>query len=201
VPATGAPVAADAHFQHRRAPAQRLVRQPPDHRVPRDSLAAAATTPPVRLHDTTGQHRPIRLESLPGDFKAELVEPAERGQVRASETSVTHVEVFRMSSRSLRGSRSRLGARSKRTPAKASPETTPCLSRVLHSGLVWPQGQAHRLGVDASAMHSLSSSAATASGASCIASWPVGRSWTCHSGSSWSRVRSSAKGVPSHPEQ
>ena len=49
---------------------------------------------------------------------------------------------------------------------------------------------------------SSSSSAAVASGASCIASWPVGRSWTCHPGSAWSRVRSSANGVwSSHPEQ
>jgi hypothetical protein len=39
---------------------------------------------------------------LAGDFKAELVQPAERGHVRASEAalrgSVVHVEVFQMGS-------------------------------------------------------------------------------------------------------
>jgi len=34
---------------------------------------------------------------LPHDFQTELVQTAERGQVRASEGSVTHVEVFQMS--------------------------------------------------------------------------------------------------------
>jgi len=52
--------------------------------------------PLVRLHDTAGQDRTVRLETLPEDFKAELLETAERGQVRASEGSVRHVEVFRM---------------------------------------------------------------------------------------------------------
>src|SRR4051812_38737395 len=39
-----------------------------------------------------------RLEALTDDLQAEVVKPAERGQVRASEGSVRHVEVFRMGS-------------------------------------------------------------------------------------------------------
>ena len=67
-----------------------------------DALAAAAAAPLVGLDDPAGQHRPIRLEPLPGDLEPELVEPAERGQVRAGEAgvrgSVGHVEVFQMGS-------------------------------------------------------------------------------------------------------
>jgi len=50
----------------------------------------------VGFGDPAGQHRPIRLEALPDDVQAELVEAAERGQVRGSEGSVKHVEVFRL---------------------------------------------------------------------------------------------------------
>ena len=45
-------------------------------------------------------HRPVRRESLAGDFQTELVESAERGQVSAGETratsSVRQVEVSQM---------------------------------------------------------------------------------------------------------
>jgi len=50
-------------------------------------------------------------------------------------------------------------------------------------------------------MRSPSNRAATASGSSCIASWPVGRSWTCQPGSAWSRVRSSENGVRIFPSR
>jgi len=44
----------------------------------------------------TRRDRTIGLEPLPDDLEAERFQTAERGQVRASEGSVTHVEVFRM---------------------------------------------------------------------------------------------------------
>jgi hypothetical protein len=99
-PAAGAPVAAHGHFQHRGSPAQRLVGQSPHHAVTRGSLAAAAAAPPIGLHNPAGQDRPVGLEALPDNLEAELVESAERSQVRAGEArtrgSVRHVEVFQM---------------------------------------------------------------------------------------------------------
>jgi len=80
----------------------RLVRQPPHHAVARHAFASAAATPAVRVDDTTRQDRTTGFEPLPDDLKAELVEPAERGQVRAGKAStrgsVRRVEVFRMGS-------------------------------------------------------------------------------------------------------
>ena len=100
VPATGAALAADRDHQDRRSPPERLMRQLALHRVTRRPVAAAAMTPPVRLDHPAGQHRPVRLEPLAGDFQTELVEPAERGQVSAGETratsSVRQVEVSQM---------------------------------------------------------------------------------------------------------
>jgi hypothetical protein len=74
------------------------VGQWPDHRVPGRPLTAATATPAVRCDDPTHEDRTVRVEPLPDDFKTELVEPAERGQVRAGEGSVKHVEVFQMGS-------------------------------------------------------------------------------------------------------
>ena len=70
------------------------------HAVTRRTLAAAAMTPPVRLDHPTRQHRPIRLEPLTSDFQAQLVKPAERGQISTGEASATssvgQVEVSQM---------------------------------------------------------------------------------------------------------
>lgn len=74
------------------------MRKPPDHRVPRNPSAAAATAPLVELDDAASDHRAVGLEPLPNGFETELIQSAERGQVRASEGSVVHVEVFRMGS-------------------------------------------------------------------------------------------------------
>jgi len=98
MPTPSAPVAAHDDLQRRGTPPERLVCQPPDHRVARRSLATATTAPLVRFDDPAGQHRPTRFEPLPGGFEAELVKSAERGQVRAGEGSIAHVEVFRMGS-------------------------------------------------------------------------------------------------------
>ncbi len=98
VPAVSAPVAADPYQQRRRPPPQGLVREPPGHRVSCGALAAASPAPLVRLLDPAGQDRSLWLEALPDDFEAEVVQAAERGQVRAGEGSVKHVEVFRMGS-------------------------------------------------------------------------------------------------------
>jgi hypothetical protein len=96
VPTADARVATDLDQQSRRPPGQRLVSQLPGHGVAGDALAAAAPAPRIGLDDPAGQHRPVGLQTLPADFETELVEAAERGQVRTSEGTVSHVEVFRM---------------------------------------------------------------------------------------------------------
>ncbi|TDO56678.1 hypothetical protein EV651_11265 [Kribbella sp. VKM Ac-2571] len=98
-PTPTASVAAHRHVQGRGTPAHRFVGQPPDHAVANSSFAAAAPAPAVSIvgaGDSAGQHRPAGLESLPDDFETELVKACERGQVRADEGSVRHVEAFWM---------------------------------------------------------------------------------------------------------
>ena len=93
-----APVATHPHEQRRGPVPERLMRQPSSHRVTRDALGAAPPAPRIRIHHPALDHRPIRLKALPDSLEAELVESAERGQVRGREGSVEHVEVFRMGS-------------------------------------------------------------------------------------------------------
>ena len=52
----------------------------------------------VGFHDPAGQDRTIWSEPLPDDLETQLIYAGERGQVRAAEGSVRHVEVFRMGS-------------------------------------------------------------------------------------------------------
>jgi hypothetical protein len=96
VTAPGAPVSAEADLQNRGPPPERLVRQPPDHRVPGRALAFAATTPFVGLDNPAPESRPIGLQPLREHFEPEIIKTSERGQVRAGEGSVRHVEVFQM---------------------------------------------------------------------------------------------------------
>ena len=71
------------------------MREPTHHRVPQHAVAAPMA-PVVRLHHPTSDHRPLRFDALPGRDEAQLVEPAKGGQIRGSEGSVRHVEVFQM---------------------------------------------------------------------------------------------------------
>jgi hypothetical protein len=96
MPAPGAAVAAHRDLQRRRPPPERLMRQPTQHGVARNALAAAAVAPVIGLDDPAGQHRPIRVKPLPDHDETQLIKAAERRQVRAGEGSVKHVEVFRM---------------------------------------------------------------------------------------------------------
>ena len=74
------------------------MRQPTRQAIPRCPFAPAAPAQLIRFGDPAGQHRAVRLKALPDDFEAELINANERGQVRASEGSVKHVEVFPMGS-------------------------------------------------------------------------------------------------------
>ena len=64
VSALRAPVAANAHMQDRGAPPAGLVRQAPDHRVTRNALAPAASTPPVLTSNPASQHCMVWLNAL-----------------------------------------------------------------------------------------------------------------------------------------
>ena len=94
-PAVSAPVPAHPHQQGRRPVPERLVRQSTRDRVPRHALDTALPTPRVVLDDAAFDRGPIRLDQLADGDEAELVEAAERGQVRDRESRVEHVEVFR----------------------------------------------------------------------------------------------------------
>ena len=50
----------------------------------------------IGLQDPTRKARAIGLQTLADHDQAELIQAAERGQVRAAEGSVRHVEVFQM---------------------------------------------------------------------------------------------------------
>ena len=79
VAAFAAAVAAHRDVQGGGSPPERLVRQPPDHGAPRDTLAAATPAPVVRVDDPAGEHRTVRVEALAGHDEAELVQAAEHG--------------------------------------------------------------------------------------------------------------------------
>jgi hypothetical protein len=98
VSAPGAAVATHGDQRRRRAPAQRLVGEFSGHRVARHAFAATTSAPLIGFEDPARQHGAIWVEALAGDFKAEPVESAERGQVGASEGSVRQVEVFQTAS-------------------------------------------------------------------------------------------------------
>ncbi len=97
-PAVHAPIPTHPNQQRGRSVPERLVREPPGHRVPRYAFGAAFAAPRIGFCDPALEHRTIRFEPLPGGFEAELVEAAERGQVNRREGSAEHVEVFRMDS-------------------------------------------------------------------------------------------------------
>ena len=96
---------------------------------------------PQRRHhrsgSTTRQANTARsgVELLPGHFQTKLIKPAERGEVRASEGSVMHVEVFRMV-----GVRTSILGRprppSRHRPAQISGQrTTPSSGKSLFTGV------------------------------------------------------------------
>ena len=93
--AVAAPVAAHPHQQRRRPVTERLVRERTRHGVTRHALGATLPTPRVIVNDAALEYRPVGLDQLADGFEAELIETAERGEVRGRERRVVQVEVFR----------------------------------------------------------------------------------------------------------
>ena len=73
-----------------------LVRQAPDHRVTRNALAPAASTPPVLTSDTARQYCMVCLNVLIRHLQPQVIQVRERAQIRAIKDSIGHVEVFQM---------------------------------------------------------------------------------------------------------
>ena len=91
-----APVAAHAHMQDRGTPPAGLMRQAPDHRVTRNALAPAASTPPVLTRNTARQHCMVCLNALTRHLQPQAIQAREHAQIRAIKGSIGHVEVFQM---------------------------------------------------------------------------------------------------------
>ena len=91
-----APVGAHAHMQDRGALPIRLVRGAPDHRVTRNALAPAASTPPTLTNNAARQHCTVWPHALARHLQAQVIQARERAQVRAIKSSIGHVEVFQM---------------------------------------------------------------------------------------------------------
>jgi len=104
MPTSRTAVAAHRDLQNGGPPPHRYVRQPAQHRVPRHPQLTAAGAPArpfrdaVGLHHPARQHRVIDTDTLAGDRQAEAVQQAERVQIRAVESRLSHVEVFQMGS-------------------------------------------------------------------------------------------------------
>ncbi len=96
--AARATVAAHSELQHRRSPAQRNVGQPAHHRASGHALLAALVAPVVAIADQALKDRAIGFDQLAGGSQSQPVELAEGVEIRRSEGSVGHVEVFRMGS-------------------------------------------------------------------------------------------------------
>ena len=82
-----AAVAAHAHVHNRGAPPVRLVRQAPDHRVPYDALAPAASAPPVLTTNTASQHSMVWPNALARHLQPQVIQARERAQIRAIKNS------------------------------------------------------------------------------------------------------------------
>lgn len=75
---------------------ERLVRETTSARASGETFRAAAMAPAVQPHDAALDHRPVRFETLPDSPQTELIEAAERRQVRGAKVAWSNVEVFRL---------------------------------------------------------------------------------------------------------
>ena len=82
-----APVAAHAHMHDRGTPPAGLVRQAPDHRVTRNALAPATSTPPILTSNTARQHCMVCLNALTRHLQPQAIQASERAQIRAIKDS------------------------------------------------------------------------------------------------------------------
>jgi len=72
------------------------MRQAPDHRVTRDALAPAASTPPVLTSDTARQYCMVWLNALTRHLQPQVIRASARAQIGAITDGTGNVEVFQM---------------------------------------------------------------------------------------------------------
>src|SRR5664279_5134266 len=89
----GVPVATDRDQQCRGTPPERLVRQPTCQGVPRDALTPTPPAPVIGFAHPTRHHRTIRLQSLSDSDQTELLQAAERREIRTGEGSDPSISV------------------------------------------------------------------------------------------------------------
>ena len=82
-----APVAANAHMRDRGTPPAGLMRQAPDHRVTRLTLAPAAPAPPILTSNTARQHCMVWPHALTRHLQPQAIQASERAQIRAIKDS------------------------------------------------------------------------------------------------------------------
>ncbi|KXA66554.1 hypothetical protein HMPREF3223_01701 [Cutibacterium avidum] len=70
------------------------MRQFPSDGVAHPAVAAAAMAPLIRCRRATQQDGPLRGEVLACQDQSEVVQAAERGQIRGGDGSVVHVEAL-----------------------------------------------------------------------------------------------------------
>ena len=87
VSALWATVAAHAHVQDCGAPAVGYVSQAPEHRVTRNALALAASTPPILTSNTARRHSMVWLNALTRHLQPQAIQARERAQIRAIKDS------------------------------------------------------------------------------------------------------------------
>jgi hypothetical protein len=122
------------------------VRERTRHGVARHALGATLPTPRVIVNDAALEYRPVGLDQLADGFEAELIETAERGEVRGRERRAVQVEVFRQMG-SVRTSiledldvYPRTSRRPSTTPSTAKSRITGFSQMGLHPTDPYPQG-------------------------------------------------------------
>jgi len=77
--------------------AEGFVREAAHHGSPRNTSTATFMAPLIGFNHPAHNHGPLRLEALSNRDETQFVETAKSREIRASEGSVNHVEVFLMS--------------------------------------------------------------------------------------------------------
>ena len=88
-------VAAYTRVHNRGTPPAGLMSQAHDHRVTRNALAPAASTPPILTSNTASQHCRVWLNALTRHFQPQVIQASARAQIEAITDSTGNFRSFR----------------------------------------------------------------------------------------------------------